>query len=289
MRLSILILLTALLVTRRNIDHVPEKDSARASELPLMSEISVLTIHVSDTMVHDSVFHFLSDILGLPVEYYPVKWHDRKWAGLYAGNMFLEPCGPYDNFRYARNNFKATFYGLNCGTGREISSLEQDLTARNIDFIRDGSIEITDPSITEKQMYFSISWSKSSSLKESKDQRVKDSLKVLLANTSQNFAGIEAIREVWIGYTGEHYDSKWTDLVKPEIISENGVWKISRDQSIRFRKNDKTEVMAIVFKVSSLKRAKRFLLESRLLGESGKDLIEIDPEKAFGLRIYFSE
>jgi hypothetical protein len=38
---------------------------------PVLSRISVLSIHVSDTVVHDSVFHFLTDKLGLAVEYYP--------------------------------------------------------------------------------------------------------------------------------------------------------------------------------------------------------------------------
>ena len=33
---------------------------------PILSEVSVLTIHVSDTNTHDAVFHFLTDVLRLP-------------------------------------------------------------------------------------------------------------------------------------------------------------------------------------------------------------------------------
>lgn len=256
---------------------------------PVLSKISVLTIHVSDTIIHDSVFHLLTDRLGLPVEYYPVRWGERKYAGIYAGNMYLEPCGPYNNLKYARDHFKATFYGLNCESERSLSSIAKDLEDRNIRFEQNNTIVITDTSITKENMYFSISQSKVLLKIKGKDETVEDSLKAVLNMNNQSYAGIESIKEVWIGYTGKTIFNKWKDLIQPGLISPEGIWKIEGDQTIRFVENDKTEVMAIVFKVRSLERSKRFLMENKLLGKSDRNRIVIDSDKAFGLKIYFSE
>ena len=289
MKLWILILITGFLNTWQNNFTLQEKEISKSSPLPLIAKISVLTIHVSDTIVHDSVFHFLSDQLGLPVEYYPVRWGDRKYAAVFAGNMFLEPCGPFTNFKYARDYFKATFYGLNCESDRTISSLEQDLIARKIIFTKNNSIVITDTAITKQNLYFGISQREVLSQIKIKDEWAEDSLKVVLKNTTQNYAGIEAIKEVWIGYTGKGYAGKWNDLAKPGVISNTNIWKIRADQSIRFVKNDRMEVMGIVFKVRSLEKTRQFLMEKKLLGKSDIDFIELEPAKVFGLRVYFSE
>ena len=79
---------------------------------PIFSGIHTLSIHVRDTITHDSVFHFLVDKLKLPVYYNPVRYGKRKYVGLYAGNLVLEPCGPYSNFSYASDVFRAIFFGL---------------------------------------------------------------------------------------------------------------------------------------------------------------------------------
>jgi hypothetical protein len=63
----------------------------------IVSEVAVLKIHVSDTNTHDTVFRFLTDVLKPPVDYYPVMAGQRRYAAVYAGNLFIEPCGPYSN------------------------------------------------------------------------------------------------------------------------------------------------------------------------------------------------
>jgi len=72
--------------------------------ISLFSRFHTLSIHVRDTVTHDSVFHFFVDKLNLPVYYFPVKAGTRKYAGVYAGNLVLEPCGPYTEFEYASDS-----------------------------------------------------------------------------------------------------------------------------------------------------------------------------------------
>ena len=100
----------------------------------MISAVSVLTIHVSDTNIHQSVFGLLTDALKLPVKYGPVMMGERRYAAVYAGNMFIEPCGPYSNMSYPVKDFEALFFGLNCGSDQAPSSLAKDLRRLNIPF-----------------------------------------------------------------------------------------------------------------------------------------------------------
>ena len=251
--------------------------------LPIISRISVLSIHVRDTLVHDSVFHFLTDKLGLPVEYYPQKWIERKYAGVYAGNMFLEPCGPYSNFSYATNDFRAIFFGLNCESERSLSSLAADITGRHIEIRQEGSILVTDTTIIKPNIYFGIS------SRPIQDKVNEDSLRIVMLRNKNNGLGIERIKEIRIGYTDNHCLAKWGKLIMPSVLSQTGLWKINEDQSIRFVKSSIREVNAIVFKVKSLKEAKNWLSANKLLGDIYKDEIALDKSKTFGLIILLSE
>ncbi len=253
------------------------------SSSPVISRISVLSIHVRDTLVHDSVFHFLSDKLGLSVEYYPVKYMDRRYAGVYAGNMFLEPCGPFSNFQYASNRFKAIFFGLNCESEKSISSLAEDLTSRNIRIKPTGTIQIIDTTFITQNIYLNMASGNTSNLKR------EDSLRTEMLRRNKNALGIETIKEIWVGYSEGTALIKWKQLIEPSVLSPEGMWKINEDQSIRLVKSSINEVIGIVFRVRSLKKAKSWLIENDLIGDIRGDEIELDKLKTFGLKILLSE
>jgi hypothetical protein len=266
-------------------DSLPDNESPGevTDYSPVISRISVLSIHVRDTLVHDSVFHFLTDRLGLPVEYYPEKWIDRKYAGVYAGNMFLEPCGPYTNFSYASNDFRAIFFGLNCESERSLSSLEEDLSGRDIKIQQDGTIQIIDTTIIRQNIFLSIA---SGQLQNKVNE---DSLRLLMVNNKRNVLGIEGIKEIRVGYTNKVCLARWERLILPSVISDAGLWKVNDSQSVRFVKSRIAEVNAIVFKVKSLEKAKNWLTANKLSGDISGDEIALDKSKTFGLLIFLSE
>ncbi len=261
--------------------HVEEGSSGDLS--PLISKISVLSIHVRDTLVHDSLFHFLADKLGLAVEYYPVRWLDREYAGVYTGNMFLEPCGPFSNFSYATNNFRAIFFGINCESARSLSALEEDLVSRGIGIEKDASIQVIDTSIIKQNIYLSISSGKL------QNKVNEDSLGLITLENNKKGPGIEGIKEIRVGYTCDAALSKWKELMLPFIMSDDCLWKINENETVRFVKSDIMEVQSIVFRVKSLEQAKKWLSANKLLGEFNRDEVSLDKSKAFGLLILFSE
>lgn len=247
-----------------------------------LSQISVLSIHVSDTITHDSVFHFLNDKLGLAVEYYPEKWGERKYAGLYAGNMYLEPCGPFRGFKYPKDKFKAVYYGLNCESQIKPDSIERFLLRQNINYKRTGSIQITDSMITGNNLFFNIVTRKDSG-------RLKEFSQPQQANSHSLHPQIMGIKEIWIGIDNQNSFEKWNDLLYPFRVSFNDTWKINKDQTIRFVKSEVIEIKAIVFRVRSLPEVKQYLSRCNLLDYSEDGLTRINSSRTFGLIMYFSE
>ena len=89
------------------------KDPINLETTPIISGVHTLSVHVRDTISHDSVYQFFLHKLKLPIYYTPVKYGQTRYVGIYAGNMVLEPCGPYQNTVYATDSFRAIFYGMN--------------------------------------------------------------------------------------------------------------------------------------------------------------------------------
>jgi hypothetical protein len=106
---------------------------------------------------------------------------------------------------------------------------------------------------------------------------------------TRNSLGIERIKEIRVGYADKKGLAKWKEVIKPSLMSDNRLWKINDDQSIRFIESDKREVNAVVLKVKSLKKAKDWLSENKLLGKVSKDEIALDSSKTFGLLIFLTE
>ncbi len=283
LRRSLLLTAICLMAIRQGLIAQPAADREELKYAPVISRVAVLSIHIRDTIVHDSIYHFLTEKLGLPVEYYPLTWMDRKYAGIFAGNMYLEPCGPYSNFSYASRDFRAIFFGLNCETDRSLSSLADDLTGRGIAISRDETIQVTDTAIIKQNIYFSVASG------PGRTATHEDSLRTVLNRNTRNTLGIERIKEIRVGYPDKSALDKWEVLMKPSILSHDSLWVVNEDQSVRFVKSNIREVNAIVFKVRSVERAKKWLAENNLSGDVYGDDIALNRSATFGLLILLSE
>ncbi len=285
---SIGIIIFSLIFGFSIVSSQPSNVTGTAESGTVISKISVLSIHVREAAVHDSVFHFLTDKLGLPVEYYPVKYEDRWYASVYTGNMFLEPCGPFVDFEYASNNFKAIFFGINCESERSASSIAEDLTSRNIGIKQTDAVQVVDSTFIRQNIYLNIASGIRSDVKPA-DSSHEDSLRREMFRVNKNPLGIETIKEIRVGYPGTTAFTKWQEFMKPALITPEGIWKINEDQSIRFEKSRICEVKGIVFEVKSLGKAKAWLIENHLVGNIRIDEIEMDKSKTFGLSMWFRE
>jgi hypothetical protein len=250
-----------------------------------VSEVSVLTIHVGDTNIHDSVFHFLTDVLKLPVDYYPQMLGERRYAAVYAGNMFIEPCGPYSNMRYPVKGFKALFFGLNCRSDKSPSSIATNLGRLHIAYEQDGpeTFRIQDGAVSEG-VYLAISGKPRSKPEEEREA----SLRSAMATNNRTGLGLEYVKEIWLGYAGPADLQAWMEFLGASGRINDTLWRLSQNQSIRFVRSEVKGVQGIVCKVQSIEQAERYLKETKTYGRSVDGRIELEKGKTCGLSIYLT-
>jgi hypothetical protein len=286
-------------------------DSIVHKTIPLFSGLHTLSIHVRDTITHDSVFHFLIDKLKLPVYYYPVTFGKRKYGGVYAGNLVLEPCGPYSNYLYGSNNFRAIFFGLTFEPFESISLSATGLTNRKINH-QSGDTYIylqKDSALCGDNITISFM---DRGLIKALDKKIMDSLRYAMnAGTEKiykvfgridgeiptnyttvnyyNELGIEYVNEICIGYKDTSSLHKWKELISPFELIDEVIWKESNLLNFHIIKSNIREVQSITFKVKSLEKAKQYLVKNNLFGSFVENKIQLDKAQAFGLSIYLTE
>ena len=286
-------------------------DSVVHKTTPLFSGLHTLSIHVRDTITHDSVFHFLVDKLKLPVYYYTVSYGKRKYAGVYAGNLVLEPCGPYSGYQYGSKNFRAIFFGLTFEPFESISLSAKGLADRNINhesgdtyiylqkdsalcgdnitisFMDRGLIKAIDTRIMDSLRY---ALNANTETKYNVFERTDDEVpKKYTSVTYYNELGIEYVKEICIGYEDISNFQKWKELISPMELTDNEIWKVSKLLNFYIIKSNIKEVRSITFKVKSLERAQQYLLKNNLFGNISDNKIHLDMAQAFGLSIYLTE
>jgi hypothetical protein len=285
-----LILLGMMMLFQTNFAQIESThDSIVPKTNPLFSGLHTLSIHVRDTITHDSVFHFLVDKLKLPVYYYPVTFSKRKYVGVYAGNLVLEPCGPYSDYSYAANDFRAIFFGLTFESLESMALAAMDLADRKIHHQVPGDEAIylqEDSALCGDNITISFMDKKGAKIN---DKRKMDSLRYAMNLDTENELGIEYVKEIWIGYKDSPNLQKWKELISPLELIDNEIWKESNILEFHFIKSNIKEVQSITFKVKSLEKAKRCLLKNNLIGSFIDNKIQLNKAQTFGLSIYLTE
>jgi hypothetical protein len=258
------------------------KDPINLKTTPIISGVHTLSVHVRDTITHDSVYQFFLHKLKLPIYYTPVKYGQTRYVGIYAGNMVLEPCGPYQNTVYATDNFRAIFYGMNFEVYKSLTSSEQALNDRSIKHqVNQGSIYIKDSILCSENVF--------TALYEVKDKVIRDSLQNVLIITVKNKPGIEYINEIFIGYKEEANLMRWKEYLYPIEFGRNDICQINDSLQIHFTKGNINEVKGITFKVKSLVKAKQYLVKNKFLITESDEKIKLNQTQSFGLSIDFTD
>lgn len=291
-------------------DEAPQ-DTLLPGTVPLFSGLHTLSVHVRDTVTHDSVFKFLVEKLKLPVYYYPVTYGKRKYVGVYAGNLVLEPCGPYSDYKYGSDNFRAIFFGLTFEPYESIPMSSMDLSDRSINhepgdtyiyLQRDsvlcgdnitislmdrGDLKAMDKGIMDSLRYAmnAESETKYKVFERSDDEQSTEYTSVNYSND----LGIEFIEEICIGYKDNANFQKWKQLISPAGLEDNEIWKGINMPEFHFIKSKIREVQSITFRVKSLDKAKQYLVKNNLYGSIADGKIQLEKSQTFGLSIYLTE
>jgi hypothetical protein len=249
----------------------------------LISNLHTLSIHIQEPALHDSVFRFLTEKLQLPVYYQPLVLGERLYAGLFAGNLVLEPCGPYSNMAYASRDFKAIFFGLTFEPAVSIPDAVRILRERQIDHETGGDefVFLKDPVLCGENIFISLM----DKHDKMRDHFRLDSLRQLMEQ-DQPGLGIEYVKEIRLGIPDMENLTKWKAFISPCLLSENLVWRMDDKLHFSYSRAPYKEVSSITFKVKSFREAENYLNENKVLFTSEPGLIRIDKTQSFGLLIF---
>jgi hypothetical protein len=190
--------------------------------------------------------------------------------------MVLEPCGPYENRGYTRDDFKAIFYGINFSVNDSLNYFDQVLNERNISHqVNRGSIYIRDSLLSHENIF--------TALYEIGDKNKRDSLQNFLVSTMES-PGIQFISEIKIGYGNERNLMEWKKYLSP-LEFEDDVCRVNASLQIRFERDKINEVRSITFKVKSLNKARLYFEDNRIKFNDSVNLIRLDPDEVFGLTV----
>lgn len=255
------------------------------SKSPLVSCVEVLTIHVCDTNTHERVYRMLVDDLGLPTDYYPLIYAQRRYAAVFAGNLYIEPCGPYAGNRYPERDFQALFYGLNCDSPVAPEAIAARLKAATLSFewLGTNAFNLHDSRIAEGS-YWSINFPHTTQREAAKEARLK---KELLENGKSRL-GFMSVREIWLGGAAPGDLNLWQEVLGPGK-SGNADWRLNKQQTIRWVDSPVRGVRGIVCQVSSLDQAEKYLKRTGYYGSKNGPRIELNRAKTYGLVISVEE
>ena len=249
---------------------------------PVFTRLHTLSIHVRSHEIQESMYALLKDDFKLPPTYEPVTIGKRKYAAVQAGNLALEPCGPYPEHNYLHTNFEAMFYGLTFEPFDSAISSARDLDKRGILHGKPTeNMSITDKDLCAPNVYVGF-W------KKAKPDEIQARAASLEAKQGGPL-GVIRVDDIQVGYSDDRNLKKWIDFINPAECVEENVYRIRDSIVLRFRQNDKKQVLGITLKVRSLERAITYLKQRNLLGRMRDRDIEIDAKSTHGLRIAIRE
>lgn len=253
----------------------------------VVSRLHTLSVHLRVASDVDSVFNFLKNELNLPVYYMPGTYGQRRYAGIYAGNLVLEPCGPYADFQYATNNFRAIFFGLTFEPKKNLQESAWGISNLNMQYVNGGDqfIYLKDSLLCKENITISIM-----DKKEKKADYLKmDSLKRIVLSNADAGCGIIGVKEVIIGYVNEENIVSWNKFLNSKNPETCYQYSLPDQLTIKFEMSTIKEVKGIIFRIKSLDKAIDYLKSKCIRFNSENNILELERVRTFGLLVRFAE
>ncbi|MHC4518458.1 MAG: nucleoside hydrolase [Planctomycetota bacterium] len=253
---------------------------------PVVSRVHTVSIHVKDHDAHEGVYRFLRDDLQMPVVYTPVVYGERRYVGLWAGNLVLEPCGPYPNITYATPDFDAMFYGITFEAYESSAQSAVHLDERGIEHEPPYAfVVISDPNVCGQNLIVSIMDNPGRDKERTKHQALTSELR----NNQGGPLGIQYVEEIRVGYTDAQDVAKWKTLLAPFRQRRGRRWQLDSGPALHLVESDLMEISAVVFKVASLESAVRYLQAKNMLGRRSDNHVTVKTPNDWDFTIVLQE
>jgi hypothetical protein len=256
--------------------------AAAEEPTPVVSWLHTLSIHVRSHAIHDALHTLLAETLDLPRTYEPAQYGDTKYVAVWAGNIALEPCGPYSADSYLSTDFEAMFYGLTFAFWESAAASAAALDERGIGHAEPTDVvRIEDEDLKAPNVYVGIGYG-------GDRERLREP-EALFEARGGGPLGLVHVDEIRIGYSDEANLRTWRAFLQPHARVAERAFRIADGPMLRFVENDVKQVLGITLRVRSLEEAAGFLRGQGLLGAVNAESAELDRDRTHGLRILVRE
>jgi len=260
---------------------------AASHTTPVFTKVHTVSIHVKDLQVHEAVYRFLREDLQLPLVYDSVTVAQRRYVGLWAGNLVLEPCGPFTNVAYATPDFKAIFCGLTFEAYQSAQQSKVQLERRHIKHKPLGSafLIINDSNLCQGNLVASIMDNPGRAEERQKHEKLTSKLKEKQGGP----LGLEYVSEIHVGYTDPQDVDAWASLLAPTRPVKPNLWQLRDGPALRLVKSQRKEIKALILKVKSLRAATHYLRIHNLLGQVRQGRVQVKAPDDWEISIVLQE
>jgi len=238
--------------------------AAMRAETPLVSRLHTVSIHIDSPETYNTLLHFFEKELQWPVIYgkpwTPDRQGRRSYAGIWAGNVVLEICGPYEGEKFP-DGIRARLHGLTFDpyrtTDESTGILDRVGILHKPPFgkAEEGArfVVVDDPALTSPTLALSI-------MEAGDRQRAKAEHDTALAAFFANRggpAGLIAVKEVRVAYPNASSLERWREFLAPDYSGTGEGPKLKLEQG------GPGAVTALVLRVASRRAAEAFLRSIR--------------------------
>lgn len=255
---------------------------------PIVSHVYWITIHAREAHIYDSLYRFFVTNLQIPQLFDTETYGSTRYFAIRAGNVILEPCGPFEfheNFGHKVmtrfNTLAFRPYESAAGSAKILKNHGFDITVKDKDELLNLTV---DELCTD---FLPVNISKSGQVNK-RDKAKIDSLGTVLISNDGGPLGLQYIEEIQLGYRTKEYLEKWKKFLSPLEHNEN-LWILPVKPNIRFIKSEREEIIALVFKVKSLEKAAEYLKINGISGHPFHNRMEIDLDWSHGIRIILTD
>jgi hypothetical protein len=264
---------------------------AATAQPSVVSDLHTVSIHVDSVETYNTIFQLLSGAFRWPVIYgkpLAAEQKDRRnFAGIWAGNVRLEICGPYPN-EFAAQDVRARLHGLTfCpydDTKKSAAELDKLAILHRIPSwgrpeLLFRFVTIDDPAMTAQLFSISIM----QVVKRGGKIPEHDSSQQRLIENRGGPLGLKRAREFRIAYPDDAALRKWQQL----LGIDGDWWPGAGGAALRFVKSDGQGIQAAVLEVESAENC------TRALRDIGVPAVRVsDPVVEYkfgGVRLLFAE
>jgi len=235
-------------------------------QTPVVSDLHTVSIHVNGVESYNAAFRLLTQDLGWPAIYGKLltteEGSKRNYAGIWAGNVVLEICGPYPK-EFSPGDRPVRLHGLTFSPHLSAERSAAELKRRDLRFRGPVSwspgatfVILEDDALIRPQFSISIM----DLADRQGDRAEREKARNALEAADGGAIGLRAVVEVAVLYEDEGVLAKWRQFLS-EAPSNGG-----EGPRLQLGKGSRNGIQAIVVRVKKRDRAAALQKRAEALG-----------------------